>query len=39
MSQSPSSSPSLRHWMRGLHLYMGLFISPFLAIFAVARFS
>ena len=36
MSQSPSSSPSLRHWMRGLHLYMGLFISPFLAIFAVS---
>jgi hypothetical protein len=37
MSQSPSScSVRLRHWMRCLHLYMGLFISPFLVIFAVS---
>ena len=36
MSHSPSSSTSLRYWMRGIHLYMGLFISPFLVIFALS---
>ncbi len=36
MSQSPSFSTRLRDWMRGLHLYVGLFISPFLVIFALS---
>ena len=36
MIQKPGRSKRLYHWTRQLHLYLGIFISPLLLVFAVS---
>ncbi len=38
MASSPENNARFSRWMRDLHLYFGLFISPFVLVFAVSVF-